>query len=244
MAVPDLSPRSPVTIAWKGARAVIPYVTQSYNDKIVIPVPDGSVVLGSRQPVQAATAFSTTPSFAVKNVTFLPFGPGKNFFGAMIFSSDPTKEVSLKWRFRATQNGRNITEESQFLRMLPSRLLQHEAPVKEVEAPTHCIKEKVVSKKGGGCHLTAPTITMPHNPITREQAINDLLESIALEEVALAHILNAEGEKIQYSFAHCATIKDLINIDNAVMGVITSVIKSQMLLQFKLEEVSRILADP
>ena len=32
---------------------------------------------------------------------------------------------------------------------------------------------------------------------TREQAITDIIESVALEETALSHILNAEGEKIQ-----------------------------------------------
>ena len=32
---------------------------------------------------------------------------------------------------------------------------------------------------------------------TRYQAITDLIESVALEEAALAHILNAEGEKLQ-----------------------------------------------
>ncbi|MBS5657865.1 MAG: hypothetical protein KHW76_05355 [Oscillibacter sp.] len=31
----------------------------------------------------------------------------------------------------------------------------------------------------------------------RYQAITDLIESVALEEAALAHILNAEGEKLQ-----------------------------------------------
>lgn len=33
------------------------------------------------------------------------------------------------------------------------------------------------------------------------QAITDLLESIALEETAMSHILNAEGEKLQKAIA-------------------------------------------
>lgn len=32
---------------------------------------------------------------------------------------------------------------------------------------------------------------------TRSQAVTDLIESVALQETALSHILNAEGEKIQ-----------------------------------------------
>ena len=45
--------------------------------------------------------------------------------------------------------------------------------------------------------MSMPVIAMPCNPITMAQAVTDLLESIALEETALSHILNAEGEKIQ-----------------------------------------------
>ena len=32
---------------------------------------------------------------------------------------------------------------------------------------------------------------------TRSQAVTDIIESVALQETALSHILNAEGEKIQ-----------------------------------------------
>ena len=39
--------------------------------------------------------------------------------------------------------------------------------------------------------VITPSIT------TRSQAITDIIESVALEETALSHILNAEGEKIQ-----------------------------------------------
>ena len=42
--------------------------------------------------------------------------------------------------------------------------------------------------------MSMPVISMHCNPITMCQAVTDLIESIALEETALSHILNAEGE--------------------------------------------------
>ena len=74
---------------------------------------------------------------------------------------------------------------------------------------------------------------------TTEQAIADLLESIALQEAGLAHIINAEGEKIQAALALPAvTIADLIAINESVADTLTKIIKLEMVLEFKLEEVS------
>lgn len=39
---------------------------------------------------------------------------------------------------------------------------------------------------------------------SRQQAITDIIESVALEQTALSHILNAEGEKIQKVLTPCA----------------------------------------
>ena len=42
--------------------------------------------------------------------------------------------------------------------------------------------------------MGVPVITP--STTTREQAITDLFESVALQQTALSHILNAEGEKL------------------------------------------------
>ena len=76
---------------------------------------------------------------------------------------------------------------------------------------------------------------------TQEEALTDLLESIALEEMALAHIMNAEGEKIQAiaGMMEDGTItgEEAIEQQETIMRVLRMPIKQQMLLQFKLEDV-------
>lgn len=88
-----------------------------------------------------------------------------------------------------------------------------------------------------------PDVT-PKIQISKEEATNLLLASIAFEELGLAHIINSEAEKIQYvlgtleghSFQSHPTLNDLIAIDHTVEQVLRTVIKKQMLLEFKLED--------
>ena len=87
--------------------------------------------------------------------------------------------------------------------------------------------------------MSAPIIQQPTNPVDRTQAIADIIESIALEETGLAHIINAEGEKIQAGLVIAKSISDLVEINSSVKDTLVNVIKLQMLLQFKLEEISK-----
>lgn len=82
-----------------------------------------------------------------------------------------------------------------------------------------------------------PDIT-PSIKIKREEVVNLLLASIALEELGLAHIINAEGEKIQAVVnQRGCTLNSLLCIDKSVDKVLRDVIKKEMLLQFKLQDV-------
>ncbi|WP_149453540.1 hypothetical protein [Pasteuria penetrans] len=90
-----------------------------------------------------------------------------------------------------------------------------------------------------------PNIT-PIISITAGQSVALMLSSIALEELALAHIINAEAEKIQYVVGTLegggpcpvnVSIDDLINVNCLVSRTLQSAIKQQILLQFKLENI-------
>ena len=77
----------------------------------------------------------------------------------------------------------------------------------------------------------------PNINLEREDMINLLLASVAFEELGLAHIINAEGEKIQAALNFAETNDDLIEINRSVERTLRSTIKKEMLLQFKLEDI-------
>ncbi|MFK4304506.1 hypothetical protein ABH892_004667 [Paenibacillus sp. RC254] len=88
-----------------------------------------------------------------------------------------------------------------------------------------------------------PNVTPTIN-LTRDDAINLLLSSIAFEELGLSHIINAEGEKIQYVLGTIpgltggtATIADVLAVDQSVKSVLDTTVKKELLLQAKLESV-------
>ncbi|WP_309299338.1 hypothetical protein [Paenibacillus sp. YYML68] len=85
-----------------------------------------------------------------------------------------------------------------------------------------------------------PTINVPVN-----STVPLLLSSIALEELALAHIVNTEAEKLQYVLGTLTpsmapvtpgvvTLSSLMNVNRSIRSTLQDVIKHEMLLQFKL----------
>ncbi|PSJ66038.1 collagen-like triple helix repeat-containing protein, partial [Brevibacillus brevis] len=88
-----------------------------------------------------------------------------------------------------------------------------------------------------------PNIT-PTIHIGREEALNLMLSSLAMEELGLSHILNAEAEKIQYALGTIpglsgpgATIADLLELNKSARDMLEATTKQDMLLQKKLEAV-------
>ncbi|MBP1990792.1 hypothetical protein [Paenibacillus eucommiae] len=85
-----------------------------------------------------------------------------------------------------------------------------------------------------------PDIT-PQIILKRPEVINLLLTSIALEEIGLSHIINAEGEKIQKVLHdHDLSVDDALRLNDSVERMLRNVIKNQMLLQFKLEDILKL----
>lgn len=89
-----------------------------------------------------------------------------------------------------------------------------------------------------------PNVT-PNISINSNDVVNLLLASIAFEELGLAHIINAEAEKIQCVLGTIPgqnpvvppTIDNLISINKSVGQTLKTIIKKEMLLEFKLEEI-------
>ncbi len=83
-----------------------------------------------------------------------------------------------------------------------------------------------------------PTIT-----VTRDDAINLLLTSIAIEELSLGHIIHAEAEKLQYAIGTLpgltvpASVSDLLLVNASLRQTLQDVAKKEILLQSKLDNI-------
>ena len=86
--------------------------------------------------------------------------------------------------------------------------------------------------------------TFPSNPdITRDDAVNQILSSVAMEELGLSHIINAEGEKLQYILGTlpgitgpAATIDDLLDANESVQNLLQNASYNQLLLRSKMQQ--------
>ena len=87
-----------------------------------------------------------------------------------------------------------------------------------------------------------PDIT-PDIDIDREKSIDLLIASVALEQLGLAHIINAEAEKIQsvlgtlgkHDSKEPPAADELLEINKAVEKMLKKVIEKEILLDFLLE---------
>lgn len=92
--------------------------------------------------------------------------------------------------------------------------------------------------------MSMPNFPAISPPITREDAVNQILASIAMEELALSHIINAEGEKLQYVLGTLpgisgppATVEDVLAANDSVRLMLDSIGQSQLLTKNKMQSV-------
>lgn len=88
--------------------------------------------------------------------------------------------------------------------------------------------------------MSLPTFPPIEPPLSREGSINEIISSIAAEELSLSHILNAEGEKLQYvlgtlpGLETATALDEVMQVNQSVQETLSSVMEQQMLLTGKL----------
>jgi len=71
---------------------------------------------------------------------------------------------------------------------------------------------------------------------TRQQAVTDIIQSVALQEAALAHMMNAEGEKMQKIIGmDDVSTEDLFKLNKSVSQLVSAIARLEMLFVAKLE---------
>lgn len=89
--------------------------------------------------------------------------------------------------------------------------------------------------------MSQPIFPIISPPISRGDAINQVLSSIAYEELGISHILNSEGEKIQFILGslpgltgESATLEDIIEVNNRVQDMLDTTLENQLILNAKM----------
>ena len=81
-------------------------------------------------------------------------------------------------------------------------------------------------------------------PDFRSQAVSDLFESIALQQAALAHILNAEGEKLQKVLSIPGISPEIIlQTNQSVESMVNSIASLESILKQKLDLFDECMCD-
>ena len=79
--------------------------------------------------------------------------------------------------------------------------------------------------------------------VKRSDSVTDIIESVALQQTGLSHILNAEGEKIQAALKIAQTTDELLKVNDSVKLMVNSITRLETLLQGKLELFNNCICD-
>lgn len=99
--------------------------------------------------------------------------------------------------------------------------------------------------------MSQPTFPVISPEITRDRALNMMLASIAMEELGLSHIINAEGEKLQYvlgTLPGCGGVKPdadkVMAVNASIKSLLDSVMQNQVFLKAKADNVLAAIRTP
>lgn len=109
----------------------------------------------------------------------------------------------------------------------------------------HCIYILLTQICSQSCFVMCCTINCCHgcdpddDNCCCEKELCQVIHSIALAEVGIAHILNAEGEKIQKAVAASKTTRELLEVNDSVRDNIIRITQLENQLTLKLEAAMR-----
>lgn len=75
-------------------------------------------------------------------------------------------------------------------------------------------------------------------PVSREQAITDIIESIASEQSALSKVIASESDKLDKYLECCIPPHEMLKINDSVKETLNTITRLENLLLAKLELVS------
>lgn len=90
------------------------------------------------------------------------------------------------------------------------------------------------------CQYCCEGLCPPESCVDCAGSLADVIESIALVEAAISHILNAQGEEIQLAVAEDATVEELLALNSEINLTIEKVTALEEILCCKLGEVKEI----
>ncbi|MDR1664085.1 MAG: hypothetical protein LBR83_04075, partial [Clostridiales bacterium] len=88
--------------------------------------------------------------------------------------------------------------------------------------------------------MSAPELPNGKISLTREQALNAIITSIAMEETALSQLINAEGEKIKYAIDYIKknydnhNLQKFLEVNESASSLLDTINAMQVLLKSKL----------
>ena len=98
--------------------------------------------------------------------------------------------------------------------------------------------------------MSMPKFPEQETILSKDEALNAILTSIAMEETALSHILNAEGEKIQCAVKlmeqkkccnGCIDMSEILRVNESVASLLEQITDLQIILKNKFRLAARLL---